>query len=71
MPVACGRALFFTLTVNIIPLLGLNTAVGIIASGGLTLFAVLVYSGWEPVGWLLRRLRAAFAGAIGSARVPT
>ena len=64
-------ALFFTLTVNIIPLLGLNTAVGIIASGGLTLFAVLVYSGWEPVGWLLRRLRAAFAGAIGSARVPT
>ena len=38
-------ALFFTLTVNIISLLGLNTAVGIIISGALTLFAVLLYSG--------------------------
>ncbi len=62
-------ALFFTLTVNIIPLLGLNTAVGIIASGALTLFAVLVYSGWEPVGWLMRRLRTALGGQrAGAAR---
>lgn len=64
-------ALFFTLTVNIIPLLGVNTAVGIIASGALTLFAVLVYSGWEPFGWLWRRLRTALggrpAGAAGAA----
>ena len=33
-------ALFFTLTVNIITLLGLNTGAGIITSGALTLFAV-------------------------------
>lgn len=55
-------ALFFVLTVNIIPLLGVNTAVGIIASGALTLFAVLLYSGWEPLAWLLRRLRAGLPG---------
>ena len=42
-------ALFFTLTVNIITLLGLSTAVGIIVSGALTLFAVFLYSGWQPV----------------------
>ena len=41
-------ALFFTLTVNIISLLGLNTAVGIIISGALTLFAVFLYSGLKP-----------------------
>lgn len=49
-------ALFFTLTVNIVTLLGLSTAVGIIISGALTLFAVLLYSGWEPVGWIVRQL---------------
>ena len=41
-------ALFFTLTVNVVTLLGLNTAVGIIISGALTLFAVFLYSGWQP-----------------------
>ena len=53
-------ALFFTLTLNIITLLGLNTGAGIIISGALTLFAVLLYSGWQPVerGWA--RLRSAF-----------
>lgn len=47
-------ALFFTLIVNIITLLGLSTAFGIIASGALTLFAVFLYSGWQPVkrGWV-------------------
>jgi ribose transport system ATP-binding protein len=46
-------ALFFTLTLNIITLLGFNTGAGIIISGALTLFAVLLYSGWQPVarGW--------------------
>jgi ribose transport system ATP-binding protein len=38
-------ALFFTLTTNVIALLGLTAGAGIIASGMLTLFAVLLYSG--------------------------
>jgi ribose transport system ATP-binding protein len=52
-------ALFFTLVLNIITLLGFNTGAGIIISGALTLFAVLLYSGWQPVarGWA--RLKAA------------
>jgi ribose transport system ATP-binding protein len=48
-------ALFFTLTVNVISLLGLNTAVGIIVSGALTLFAVFIYSGLKPAELLVRR----------------
>ena len=61
-------ALFFTLTLNIITLLGFNTGAGVIISGALTLFAVLLYSGWQPVarGWarlkaVLARLRTAVA----------
>jgi ribose transport system ATP-binding protein len=42
-------ALFFTLTINIIALLGLSTGAGVITSGALTLFAVLLYSGWGPL----------------------
>ena len=42
-------ALFFTLTVNIIALLGLNTGAGIMTSGALTLFAVALYSGLQPI----------------------
>jgi ribose transport system ATP-binding protein len=49
-------ALFFSLTVNIISLLGLNTAVGIIVSGALTLFAVFIYSGLKPAELLVRRM---------------
>jgi ribose transport system ATP-binding protein len=49
-------ALFFTLTVNVISLLGLNTAVGIIVSGALTLFAVFIYSGLKPAELLMRRI---------------
>ena len=49
-------ALFFTLTVNIISLLGLNTAVGIIVSGVLTLLAVFLYSGLKPAEALFRRM---------------
>jgi ribose transport system ATP-binding protein len=52
-------ALFFTLTVNIITLLGLNTGAGIIISGALTLFAVMLYSGWEPFARLGANIRAA------------
>jgi ribose transport system ATP-binding protein len=51
-------ALFFSLVVNVISLLGLNTAVGIIVTGALTLFAVFLYSGLKPARRLLRRLFA-------------
>jgi ribose transport system ATP-binding protein len=51
-------ALFFSLVVNVISLLGLNTAVGIIVTGALTLFAVFLYSGLRPAQRLLRRLFA-------------
>jgi ribose transport system ATP-binding protein len=54
-------ALFFTLTVNTITMLGLNTGAGIIISGALTLFAVLLYSGWQPFGRAWARIRSAFA----------
>ncbi len=53
-------ALFFTLTVNIITLLGLNTGAGIIISGALTLLAVMLYSGWQPVGRIWARITAFF-----------
>jgi ribose transport system ATP-binding protein len=52
-------ALFFTLTINIITLLGLSTGAGIIASGALTLFAVLLYSGLRPLKRLSMNLRRA------------
>jgi ribose transport system ATP-binding protein len=61
-------ALFFTLTVNIIALLGLNTGAGIITSGVLTLFAVLLYSGWQPVRRLYANIRGAFHSSAGSAK---
>jgi ribose transport system ATP-binding protein len=54
-------ALFFTLTVNVITLLGLNTGAGIIASGALTLFAVAVYSGLQPIRRVWLNIRTAFA----------
>jgi ribose transport system ATP-binding protein len=54
-------ALFFTLTVNVITLLGLNTGAGIIASGALTLFAVAVYSGLQPIRRVWLNVRAAIA----------
>ena len=51
-------ALFFALTANIIALLGLTTGAGIIASGMLTLFAVLLYSGLQPLRMLSKALQA-------------
>jgi ribose transport system ATP-binding protein len=61
-------ALFFTTSVNVITLLGLNTGAGIITSGALTLFAVFLYSGWQPLARLVVRARARFArpGAMAS-----
>jgi hypothetical protein len=38
-------ALFLTLILNIIPLLAINTAFGVIAGGGLTLVAILLRTG--------------------------
>lgn len=55
-------ALFFTLILNIITLLGLTTGAGIIISGALTLIAVLLYSSWEPYERMARRLRQALRG---------
>ena len=61
-------ALFFTLTVNIITLLGLNTGAGIITSGVLTLFAVFLYSGWQPVRRLWATMRRGFRRPAAAAR---
>ena len=63
-------ALFFTLTLNIITLLGLNTGAGIIISGALTLSAVLLYSGWQPVGRLWSHARGAFRQAVRVVATP-
>lgn len=49
-------AFFFTLMVNVITLLGLSTAFGIIASGAMTLIAIFLYSGLGEVDSLLRGL---------------
>ena len=53
-------ALFFTLVVNIITLLGLNTGAGIMTSGALTLFAVALYSGLDPLRRVWAQMRAAW-----------
>jgi ribose transport system ATP-binding protein len=50
-------ALFFSLVVNIMPFLGVNTAVGVIVSGVLTLLAVLIYAGRLPIAPLRHYLR--------------
>ena len=51
-------AIFFTLIVNIMPFLAVNTALGVIVSGALTLLAVLLYSGRLPMGRVGHFLRA-------------
>ena len=62
-------ALFFTLTVNIIALLGLNTGAGIMTSGALTLFALALYSGLQPIRRVWANARAAFRPMV-AAKVP-
>ena len=52
-------AIFFALVINIMPFLGVHTALGIIASGALTLLAVLIYSGRLPTGRIWLYLRGA------------
>jgi ribose transport system ATP-binding protein len=63
-------ALFFTLTVNIIALLGLNTGAGIMVSGALTLFAVALYSGLQPIRRVWANIRAAFDRRAVTAKAP-
>jgi ribose transport system ATP-binding protein len=63
-------ALFFTLTINIITLLGLSTGAGIITSGALTLFAILLYSGWQPFRTLVANFQRAFHPPSGRLRNP-
>jgi ribose transport system ATP-binding protein len=49
-------AFFFTLMINVISILGLSSAVGIIASGAMTLMAIFFYSGLAEVDRLFRRV---------------
>jgi ribose/xylose/arabinose/galactoside ABC-type transport system permease subunit len=63
-------ALFFTLTVNIIALLGLNTGAGIMVSGALTLFAVTLYSGLQPIRRVWANIRATFDRRVATVKVP-
>jgi ribose transport system ATP-binding protein len=62
-------ALFFTTTVNVITLLGLNTGAGVVTSGALTLLAVFLYSGWQSLAHLLTRVRGRFARPSSMASV--
>jgi ribose transport system ATP-binding protein len=62
-------ALFFTLTVNIIALLGLNTGAGIMTSGALTLFALALYSGLQPIRRVWANMRAALR-PMAAAKTP-
>jgi ribose transport system ATP-binding protein len=49
-------AFFFTLMVNVISILGLSSAVGVIASGIMTLVAIFLYSGLTEFERLVKRL---------------
>lgn len=50
-------ALFFTLMINVISILGLSSSVGVIASGAMTLLAIFLYSGLKEFERLVRGLR--------------
>ncbi|MGZ9810254.1 ATP-binding cassette domain-containing protein [Pseudoroseicyclus sp. H15] len=54
---ALAGALFFTLMINVLSILGLSSAVGVIASGTLTLLAIFLYSGLREIDRHLRRMR--------------
>jgi ribose transport system ATP-binding protein len=47
-------ALFFTLMINVISLIGFSSAVGVIASGIMTLTAVFLYSGLHELGEMIK-----------------
>ena len=50
-------AFFFTLTINVISILGLSASVGVIASGIMTLLAVFLYTGFSELEKMLAMLR--------------
>lgn len=50
-------ALFFTLTINVISILGLSASVGVIASGIMTLLAVFLYTGFSELERVLGTIR--------------
>lgn len=50
-------AVFFTLMINVISILGLSSSVGVIASGLMTLVSVFLYSGLKEFERLVRGLR--------------
>lgn len=50
-------AFFFTLTINVISILGLSASVGVIASGIMTLLAVFLYTGFSELEKVLAALR--------------
>lgn len=50
-------AVFFTLMINVISILGLSSSVGVIASGLMTLVSVFLYSGLKEFERLIRSLR--------------
>jgi ribose transport system ATP-binding protein len=50
-------AIFFTLTINVISILGLSASVGMIASGIMTLLAIFLYTGLAEFHRLARSLR--------------
>lgn len=54
-------ALFFTLMLNVISLLGLSSAVGIIASGVMTLAAVLLYSSFGEIQIRIKKVIRSFS----------
>jgi ribose transport system ATP-binding protein len=60
-------ALFFTLMINVLSILGLSSAVGVIASGALTLLAIFLYSGLREADRLFRRLRRSRAQRMAPA----
>lgn len=54
---ALAGAFFFTLMINVISILGLSAAVGVIASGTMTLLAIFLFTGLGEIDRLRRRLR--------------
>jgi ribose transport system ATP-binding protein len=60
-------AFFFTLMINVISILGLSSAVGVIASGAMTLMAVFFYSGLAEIDRMLRKVFAARRALPGTA----
>lgn len=59
-------ALFFTVTINVISILGLSASVGVIASGIMTLLAIFLYSGVAEIDRIVDGLRRTFAARQGN-----